>query len=434
MPPQRFPCGAYVPAPGNRPVPALPGPGGPGHVQHPLLRPVPAQALPDAPGMAQAVEADLRGIQVFLRFLRVYPHPFLVRGPLLPVPVALKGLRAVAPEGVDSFSQQSSADLVPVDFPGLRVKGVVGGPVSQHAPFPQQLLPVPVLLSLQVRPHGNHHPHVHPVNRFYKPLRKTAPVQLLEAPLPFRPGLPVLYDQVQGNLPPPVFRGYLRQFLRGDIPFLRLGKSQRVPGQHRGGSHQSLQLFHHGGVSFLSRKEIPVQGVRAVNLHKGAFPVIPEAHAAAHVEQDAPSFRGNQHRHHRLQVVLVQQPGAAPQVSVSLLMGPQAVQGFPLPELKMLPAPDPLPVLFRCYRVRRGPRSVHSHGFPYGVRTEYAPADLRLLQLRGGRIPLLQQQLSLPVQEGKGAAPPVHPDLQPAEEKDVAVFFRRPFPFAFFPG
>ena len=219
MPPERFPGGADVAAPGHGRIPVLPGPGGPRHRQHallPFLAPLP---FIQAACVAQAVQADFSRVQVGFRLARVPLHPLLVRGALMAVPVAFKGLRAVRPPGVHALRVQA-AGLPPVDLPRFRQECVVGGAVPQHAARPQKLLPVFIPVALHMGPDGEHQPRVLRVHPVDKPFREARAVRLFQPPLPFRPGQPVLHDHVQRNPAAAVFVHHPGQLFGVHVAFL----------------------------------------------------------------------------------------------------------------------------------------------------------------------------------------------------------------------
>ncbi len=238
----------------------------------------------------------------------------------------LFGLGAVQPERVPALSKELAREVVPVEIPRLRIRGVVDLRIGDVVVLGVQLLEV-LGGWIEKSPHGDHGVHVHVVQLLH--IAGDVMVVGVEDGIAFLlPPEPVLHDSVHRDMLPAIPAGDIQQLLRRDVLVLRLEETVSPEGQQRGVSGQIAVLMNHL-VHFRTGDEVVIDRIAGVRdereLQRKA--IVGEAECSRTPHQGI-ALGGDQKGNCNIGVVLAQLDGVATVVQLAALMLAQPVEAL----------------------------------------------------------------------------------------------------------
>ena len=231
------------------------------------------------------------------------------------IPVAVERFTAVAPPGIEAIAEELAVGILPIEFAGIRVKGVVDRVLEHIAPFPEV---VGFGTVLRVGPDAYHQLGVKTVDGIGESLGTGIETRVhLHVSPALWPVVPVLYDHVERHVTPAVFAHRGDELSRRGVALFRLDIAKGVAGQHLYTPCEVSVAAHHL-VGPFAGNEVIVELSGCLHLHGERVGAGCVFHRAAYVEEQAVALWREKHGDGDLQVVLSEPQRLAEQVHIVL--------------------------------------------------------------------------------------------------------------------
>ena len=231
------------------------------------------------------------------------------------IPVAVERFTAVAPPGIEAIAEELPVGILPIEFAGIRVKGVVDRVLEHIAPFPEV---VGFGTVLRIGPDAYHQLGVKTVDGVGERLGTGIETRVhLHVPPALWPVVPVLHDHVEGHVALAVFAHRGDELSRRGVALFRLDISKGVAGQQLYPAREVTVAAHHI-VESLAGNKVIVELAGCLHLHGERVAAGCVFHRAAHVEEQAVALWRDEHGDRDLEVVLGEPQRLAEQVHIVL--------------------------------------------------------------------------------------------------------------------